>query len=110
MLLFYFWEKQLMGRTERWIWSTGYYDPFWQAFFDLFNSFPLLGLAVLLSFWCGSRRLLAMFGSMILHCFTDLLLHHHDSNRHFFPFSEWRFESPISYWDPRLLRACLCPA
>ena len=101
MFLFYFWEKHLMGRAERWIWSTGYHDPLWQAFFDLFNSIPLLGIAALLSFWRGRRRLLAMFGSMILHCFPDLLLHHHDSHRHFFPFSEWRFESPVSYWDPR---------
>ena len=101
MFLFYFWEKHLMGRTERWIWSIGYHDPFWQAFFDLFNSIPLLGLVALLSLWRGRRRLLAMFGSMILHGFVDLLLHHHDSHRHFFPFSEWRFESPVSYWDPR---------
>ena len=90
-----------MGRAERWIWSTGYYDPFWQAVFDLFNSIPLLGVAALLSFWRGRRWLLALFASMILHCFADLLLHHHDSHRHFFPFWDWRFESPVSYWDPR---------
>ena len=101
MFLFYFWEKHWMGRAERWIWSTGYHDPSWQAFFDLFNSIPLLGIAGLLSFWSGRRWLPAMFGSMILHCLADLLLHHHDSHRHFFPFSQWRFESPLSYWDLR---------
>ena len=101
IFLFYFWEKHLMGRPERWIWSTGYHDPSWQVLFDLFNSIPLLGMAALLSFWRGRSRLLAMFGSMILHCLADLPLHHHDAHRHFFPFSEWRFESPVSYWDPR---------
>ncbi len=101
MFLFYFWEKYLMGRSERWIWSTGYHDLSWRAFFDLLNSIPLLGIAALLSFWRGRNWLVAMFGSMILHCLADLPLHHHDSHRHLFPFSEWRFESPVSYWDPR---------
>lgn len=30
----------------------------------------------------------------------DLPLHHDDAHRHFFPFLEWRFVSPVSYWDP----------
>ena len=38
---------------------------------------------------------------MILHCLTDLPLHHDDAHAHFLPLSNWRFESPISYWDAR---------
>ena len=38
---------------------------------------------------------------MALHSVGDFLLHHDDAHRHFFPFSEWRFQSPVSYWDPR---------
>jgi len=30
----------------------------------------------------------------------DLPLHREDAHRHFFPFSDWRFTSPVSYWDP----------
>jgi hypothetical protein len=29
-----------------------------------------------------------------------LPLHHDDGHRHLFPLLDWRFESPISYWDP----------
>jgi len=29
-----------------------------------------------------------------------LPVHHDDGHRHFFPLSDWRFESPVSYWDP----------
>jgi len=29
-----------------------------------------------------------------------LALHHDDAHRHFLPLSGFRFESPISYWDP----------
>jgi hypothetical protein len=44
--------------------------------------------------------LLVFFSSMLLHVFGDLPLHHDDAHRHFFPFSDWRFVSPVSYWDP----------
>ncbi len=30
----------------------------------------------------------------------DLPVHHDDGHRHFFPLSDWRFASPVSYWDP----------
>ncbi|MEN8256859.1 MAG: hypothetical protein ABFS09_03250 [Thermodesulfobacteriota bacterium] len=30
----------------------------------------------------------------------DFLLHHDDGHAHFFPFSDFRFSSPVSYWDP----------
>jgi hypothetical protein len=37
---------------------------------------------------------------LLLHVFGDLPLHHDDAHRHFFPFLDWRFRSPVSYWDP----------
>jgi hypothetical protein len=37
---------------------------------------------------------------MLLHSLGDLPLHHDDAHRHFFPFLDWRFSSPVSYWDP----------
>jgi hypothetical protein len=42
-----------------------------------------------------------LFASMVLHSLGDLPIHHDDAHRHFFPFSEYCFISPISYWDPR---------
>jgi len=39
------------------------------------------------------------FASMVLHHLCDLPLHHDDAHRHFFPFSNIRFTSPVSYWD-----------
>ncbi|NIR16188.1 MAG: hypothetical protein GWN86_20595 [Desulfobacterales bacterium] len=30
----------------------------------------------------------------------DVFVHHDDAHAHFFPFSDYRFESPVSYWDP----------
>jgi len=37
---------------------------------------------------------------MALHALFDFPLHHDDGHRHFWPFSEFRFDSPVSYWDP----------
>ena len=47
-----------------------------------------------------SAFLFALFLSLLLHTLGDLPLHHDDGHRHFFPFLDWRFESPVSYWDP----------
>ena len=37
---------------------------------------------------------------MALHVPEDLFLHHDDGHRHFYPLSQWRYSSPVSYWDP----------
>ncbi len=109
MFVFYFWEKHIMDRPEKWIWSSGYHDPSWQAFFDLFNSIPLLAMGAFMAVRWGRSRLRALLGSMIVHCLVDLPLHHHDAHRHLFPFSGWRFESPVSYWDPRYFGNIVAP-
>jgi hypothetical protein len=40
-----------------------------------------------------------LFEMTILHSLGDLPVHNDDAHRHFFPFSNYRFISPISYWD-----------
>lgn len=41
-----------------------------------------------------------LFASIVLHCLEDLPVHNDDAHRHFWPLSNFRFESPVSYWDP----------
>jgi hypothetical protein len=100
MLIFYAWERGVLGTAERVIWSSSYWDPGWQAAIDSLNSLPLIALGLLLSWRLGAPRMLALFASMALHCLCDLAVHHDDAHRHLFPFSDWRFASPVSYWDP----------
>lgn len=100
MLVFYAWQKLLAGAPERVIWSNAYFEPAWQAFFDAFNSLPLIGLALLAAYALREPRLLACLASMGVHALCDLLVHREDGHRHFFPLSDWRFMSPVSYWDP----------
>ena len=94
----YFWHLWL-GTPESTIWSVEYYKPGWQAFIDCFNSIPLLLISIIICWKTNQRYLLLFFASMLLHTFGDLPLHHDDAHRHFFPFSDWRFTSPVSYWD-----------
>jgi len=100
MLLFYLWQRIAMGAPEAVIWSERYFDRGWQDFFDVFNSIPLavlgLGIGFATKRWGG----VAFFASMLLHQAMDLPLHREDAHRHFLPFSDFRFESPVSYWDP----------
>lgn len=99
MFLFYAYQK-VMGRGERDIWGTLYFDPAWQNFFDWFNSIPLAAVLLALCWWRGWEIGTLLFASILLHCLCDLPLHHDDSHRHFFPLTDWRFASPVSYWDP----------
>lgn len=101
MMVFYAYAKLFSGIPEQVIWSETYHAAGWQTFFDLFNSLPIIALGTIGARLVGAGRLAVMFASMALHCLGDLLLHHHDAHRHLFPLSDWRFSSPVSYWDPQ---------
>ena len=75
MLVFYVWEKLLAGTPESVIWSSRYFEPAWQAFFDAFNSLPLIALGLLGAWLLRAPRLLACFASMGIHALGDLPLH-----------------------------------
>ncbi|MDE2719268.1 hypothetical protein [Candidatus Palauibacter polyketidifaciens] len=122
MLVFYAWERLVRGVSEGRIWSERYFDPGWQVVFDIPSSIPLLGIAICILLALIGRRSTAghipsagvaaaprparltawalFIASMIIHALGDLPLHREDAHRHFFPFSDWRFTSPVSYWDP----------
>lgn len=98
--------EKLKGTPESKIWSEVYFSDFWQDVVAVGNSIPLW---VTLAFvaWLLRKRfpaaalLLGIFaGSCLLHMGLDFPVHHDDAHRHFFPLSDFRFHSPISYWDP----------
>jgi len=101
MVGFYFVQKVMRGEREEKIWRELYYMPEWQNLFDSFNSLPFMAVGLAL---CVIKKLkwgILFFGSMMLHVLGDFFLHHHDAHRHFFPLWDWRFYSPVSYWDPK---------
>lgn len=92
--------EKVRGTSEQLIWSQAYFAPSWQLFIDLWNGLPLIALGFLVARSVGAGGLQAFFASMGLHALCDLPLHREDAHRHFLPLSDWRFESPVSYWDP----------
>ena len=99
MVVFFIVERFILNHSQDYIWGTAYFLPHWQHFIDVFNSIPLILLGLGFSFWRGSTfgKLLCL--SMLLHVGGDLPLHHDDGHGHFFPFTTWKFVSPVSYWD-----------
>ncbi len=78
-----------------------YYSDAWQAVFAVDNSFVFWGLGLLLALWLKSVRALAFTAAGLLHLALDFPLHTHDARMHFWPLTDWIFESPVSYWDTR---------
>lgn len=100
MIGFYFYQK-LLGTPENIIWSKSYFEQPWQLTFDLFNSIPIFLTLGIACYYFKFKLGFLLVASALLHMLFDLPLHHDDAHRHFLPFSDWRFLSPVSYWDPR---------
>lgn len=76
-----------------------YFSDGWQTIFAIDNSALLWGALCLLALWRRSDWLIALSCAALLHVILDFPLHHDDGRPHFWPISNWVFESPVSYWD-----------
>jgi len=65
------WHLQVLGTSPEVVFGQLYFSDAWQSIFRIDNS---------------------MF---------DFLLHHDDGRAHFWPVTNWIFQSPVSYWDGR---------
>lgn len=99
IFLFYGWAKLIARQSEKQIWSETYYKPFWQNIIAIFHSIPLALAGWLISDYLNWQSLEILFISLVLHSLGDLPVHNDDAHRHFFPLTNYRFISPISYWD-----------
>lgn len=95
-------RERLRGTTDDVIWAFHYQQRLWQNVVHGLHSIPLAGLGLVVSLALGAPQGAALFGSALLHALSDLPVHGEDAHRHFLPLSQYRFISPISYWDVRL--------
>ncbi|MEM8629924.1 MAG: cobalamin biosynthesis protein CobQ [Pseudomonadota bacterium] len=93
------WSQYVSGHSQQYIFDTLYFSDSWQAVFAIDNSIPLWTGLFALAVRRQWRLIVAFAGAGLLHLFLDLLLHHDDGRVHFWPFTDWKFESPVSYWD-----------
>lgn len=93
------WSK-ITSVSESDLWSRIYWTEWVQLGQAVSNSFPLFAAILAASFVLRFRAAAVFAGAAILHLVCDFLLHAKDAHQHFWPLSSWRFESPVSYWDP----------
>lgn len=89
----------VLGIDPEVVFGQLYFSDAWQLVFSIDNSFILWGLGLGLAIYLRSAWAIALTGAALLHLALDFPLHHDDGRAHFWPISDWKFESPISYWD-----------
>ena len=94
-----FWNRFVRGLSFDEIFGQSYYSAFWQQVFAIDNSIPLWLMVLAAAIFAKSAVLIGFAGAGCLHLALDLPLHHDDGRMHFWPFSDWIFKSPLSYWD-----------
>ena len=85
------------------IWNELYFAPPMQNLIAWFNSIPIYVAIALVGFLARGKTwgklLLVLALAALIHIATDMPVHADDAYRHFWPISDWRFYSPLSYWD-----------
>ncbi|MEL7130739.1 MAG: cobalamin biosynthesis protein CobQ [Pseudomonadota bacterium] len=98
----------LTGIPQSTLWNETYWSEPWQTYTAIGNSIPLYlaGLAASLvlvrpvdgrAVWQALPALFCL--AALTHLAGDFPLHNDDAHEHFWPLSDWRFASPVSYWD-----------
>ncbi|WP_419906073.1 hypothetical protein [Hoeflea sp.] len=99
------WSK-IASIPERRVWSELYYNPPWPEAVTVGNSAPVYLLVLIVGLvlyrWLRPAALLIVFAlAALIHLAADLPVHVNDAHAHFWPLSDWRFRSPVSYWNPQ---------
>ncbi len=104
------WQGWVAGRTTQQIFGIDYFSPGWQEIFAISNSIPIFLVALLAGIIMKRPWLVALAAAALLHVITDIPLHVDDGHAPFWPFSDWVYASPYSYWDVRHGARYIAPA
>lgn len=100
-------SRFVLGQDMGTIWDQTYYSLPWWTIDQIANSAPLYAVLLALGLLAGTRlsaagwpRFLAAFSlSALLHVVFDFFTHASDGHIHFWPLSDFVFNSPVSYWE-----------
>jgi len=95
------WELLIKGTSATFVFGQMYYSESWQSIFRIDNSFVLWGLLLVVGLMARSAVLIALCSAALVHLTLDFPLHNDDARAHFWPLTNWKFISPVSYWDPK---------
>jgi membrane-bound metal-dependent hydrolase YbcI (DUF457 family) len=98
-----------IGHPIQEIFGKLYWERWWQVCNAIGHSLLLWGLlAAVIAVTIrrvgtanapGASLALAFSASALLHSAIDFLVHREDAHMQFWPLSDWKFVSPVSYWD-----------
>lgn len=106
--LFFAFHRAVLGMDSAAIYGQLYPTPLWQAVLAPWHSVWLVLGIVALARWRRHDGLLVLAASIGLHLVADLLTHGVDAHPHLWPL-QWRFDSPVSYWDRSHFAAVFVP-
>jgi len=89
----------ILGISPDVVFNDLYFSDNWQLVFSVDNSFLIWTAVFAAAFYFKSPFFIALASAALLHLVCDFGLHNDDARIHFWPLSNWRFESPFSYWD-----------
>ena len=96
-------QRLVKGVSGETMWRELYFAEPMQNLIAYFNSIPIYGALAVLGYVMRAKtwgKLVLFFAlAALIHMATDLPVHNHDAYRHFWPFSDWRFISPFSYYE-----------
>ena len=93
------WHLLILETPGRVVFGELYFSDLWQQIFAVDNSFILWGIALAIAVWVKSAWAVALTGAALLHLAFDFPLHADDARMHFWPLTDWKFISPVSYWE-----------
>jgi len=98
IFVFFAWTQIFTSLSMEQIWREAYWTEPWQLLGAISNSAPLAIAAFAVSIWRKIPLLTVFALAALIHGVLDFPLHADDAHRHFWPLTDWRFQSPVSYW------------
>ncbi len=94
------WHLLILGTSPSVVFGELYFSDAWQSIFRIDNSIILWGIGFAIAAMYKTAIGVALCGAALMHLGLDFLFHNDDGRAHFWPLTNWIFQSPVSYWDP----------
>ena len=88
----------ILGYSGQEMWGDMYFNSGWSIPITLTHSFWLWPALIGISTYFSLNFIRWFSISALFHALVDFLVHTDDAYRHFWPFSDWKFHSPVSYY------------
>ena len=98
--IFFFLTYFVFGYSMSEIWDDMYFNSEWRVFINATHSLILWPLGAFIAYLWHKRTAMFFFLSSTVHVVFDFFVHTDDAYAHFWPLTDWRFISPVSYWNP----------